>query len=145
MQECLAGKHFLTLLLPSPCLVTLFPLPSSPQHLRLLRHPNIVRYLDSETTPEFISIKTEIVVPLSSTLEDQHWEGLVRGWRDVAHGLEFLHYRVRQKREVGGGRAGEGSNAACVCVCVRPHRLVSPTTTSMLAVSLWVEAVASGS
>ena len=41
-------------------------------------------------------MKTEVVVPLCSTLADQHWEGLVRGWRDVAHGLEFLHYKVNQ-------------------------------------------------
>ena len=64
------------------------------QHLRLLRHPNIVKFLDSEVTPEFISMKTEVIVPLSSTLASQQWEGLVRGWRDVAHGLEFLHYKV---------------------------------------------------
>ena len=39
-------------------------------------------------------MKTEVVVPLISTLVGQQWEGLVRGWRDVAHGLEFLHYKV---------------------------------------------------
>ena len=60
-------------------------------------------------------MKTEVVVPLCSTLADQHWEGLVRGWRDVAHGLEFLHYKVNQMVQLwycswstGGGSGDDG-------------------------------------
>lgn len=40
---------------------------------------------------------TELVVPLSQMLPSYKLEGLVKGWRDIATGLGFLHDPVRKK------------------------------------------------
>lgn len=65
------------------------------QHLRLLRHPNILKFLSCEVSHDYIAMVTEPVAPVSRVLEHMCVEGLVMGWRGVALGLSFLHDKVR--------------------------------------------------
>ena len=69
---------------------TCFPV----QHLRLLRHPNILKFLSCELSRDYITMATEPVIPLNQLLEKMCMEGLVMGWRGVAQGLIFLHDKV---------------------------------------------------
>ena len=72
-----------------------FVLTCSPlQHLRLLRHPNILKFLSCELSHDHITMATEPVIPLNQLLERMCMEGLVMGWRGVAQGLIFLHDKV---------------------------------------------------
>lgn len=64
------------------------------QHLRLLRHPNILKFLSCELSRDCITMATEPVIPLNQLLEKMCMEGLVMGWRGVAQGLIFLHDKV---------------------------------------------------
>ena len=64
------------------------------QHLRLLRHPNILKFLSCELSHDYITMATEPVIPLNQLLERMCMEGLVMGWRGVAQGLIFLHDKV---------------------------------------------------
>ena len=67
---------------------------SPPQHLRVLRHPNILKFLKCDLTPDYIVMITEPVVPLCRVLEGLCVEGMVIGWRELAQGLIFLHSKV---------------------------------------------------
>jgi len=64
------------------------------QKLRILRHPNILKFLECETTPDVITMVTEPVAPLLRTLKEMSLEGVVMGWRGVGAGLSFLHDKV---------------------------------------------------
>ena len=66
----------------------------TPQHLLLLRHPNIIKYLDSEMSDDQIVMVTEPVVPLPLALQDTNMDTAVMGWRGVASGLDFLHRKA---------------------------------------------------
>ena len=106
---------FLPPSLPPPHSLSLsLSLPQSFQHLRLMRHPNIVKFLQSNTSHDRIVMVTEPVVPLHHALEGMNSEALVLGWRGVAIALHFLHSKVRLEAAcVGGGRL-----CVCVCMCV---------------------------
>ena len=66
------------------------------QHLRLLRHPNIIKYLDSEDTSSQIVLVTEPVVPVLRSLEGATAvDSVVMGLRGLAAGLDFLHQKAR--------------------------------------------------
>ena len=54
------------------------------QHLRLLRHPNVVKFLGTQESYDQLMIVTEPVIPVSRVLEEMSVEGLVMGWRGVA-------------------------------------------------------------
>lgn len=59
--------------------------------MRVLRHPNLLKFLDCGIEPDLITLITEPVVPLLRTLQDMSMEGVVMGWRGVGSGLSFLH------------------------------------------------------
>lgn len=60
-----------------------------------MRHPNIVKFLESEVTPEQILLVTEPVVPVLRSLEGVTTiDSVVMGWRGLGAGLDFLHRKV---------------------------------------------------
>ena len=65
------------------------------QHLRLLRHPNIVKFLGNQQSSDQLMIVTEPVIPVVRVLEGLSVEGLVMGWRGVACALDFLHGKAK--------------------------------------------------
>ena len=65
------------------------------QHLRLLRHPNIVKFLGTQKLSDQLMIVTEPVIPVIRVLEGMSVEGLVMGWRGVACALDFLHGKAK--------------------------------------------------
>ncbi len=64
------------------------------QHLRLLRHPNILKYIGSEVSMDAITMVTEPVFPVLYVLSDASLECVVMGWRGLANGLTFLHTKA---------------------------------------------------
>lgn len=78
------------------------------QHLRVLRHPNLLKFLDSEMSHEGIMLVTEPVVPLLHMLKDASVEAVVVGWRGVGAGLSFLHDKA--------GLSHNNLNRSCVYV-----------------------------
>lgn len=64
------------------------------QQLRLLRHPNIIKYLDSEMSHDQIVLITEPLIPVFQVLEGTSIDAVVMGWRGVAAGLDFLHKKA---------------------------------------------------
>ena len=64
------------------------------QSLRVLRHPNILKFLACEATLDGVTVVTEPVLPLFRTLKEMSLEGVVVGWRCVGAGLRFLHDKV---------------------------------------------------
>ena len=65
------------------------------QHLRLLRHPNVVKFLGTQQSYDKLMIVTEPVIPVCRVLEGMSVEGLVMGWRGVACALDFLHGKAK--------------------------------------------------
>eukprot|EP00731_Ephydatia_muelleri_P024806 Em0016g1077a len=65
------------------------------EHLRILRHPNVLKFLGSETSSERVIMMTEVVVPLASVLEKLHTEAVILGWKDLLLALDFLHSRAK--------------------------------------------------
>ena len=65
------------------------------QHLRLLRHPNVVKFLGTQQLYDQLMVVTEPVIPVSQVLEGMSVEGLVMGWRGVACALDFLHDKAK--------------------------------------------------
>lgn len=65
------------------------------EHLRILRHPNVLKFLGSDPPNERILMMTEVVVPLAGVLEKLNTEAVILGWKDILQGLDFLHTRAK--------------------------------------------------
>ena len=76
--------HFITTKPPSPS-----------QYLKILRHPNITRYLSDVSTETDSYLVTESCHPLFLLLEDMDANEICSGLHDIAHAINFLHGQVR--------------------------------------------------
>ena len=63
--------------------------------MRLLHHPNIVKFLDTQQSSDQLMIVTEPDIPVVQVLEGMSVEGLVMGWRGVAYALDCLHGKAK--------------------------------------------------
>ncbi|XP_065885969.1 protein-associating with the carboxyl-terminal domain of ezrin-like [Dysidea avara] len=67
------------------------------QRLRVLRHPNLLKFLSSYECwfdyayDDAIYLLTELVSPLEVVIKSLSDEEMIKGLRDVARGLQFLH------------------------------------------------------
>ena len=69
--------------------------PHSLQHLRLLRHPSIVKFLGCDASHDQILLVTEPVIPVLRALGDTPaMDSVVMGWRGLGAGLDFLHQKA---------------------------------------------------
>jgi len=60
----------------------------------VLRHPNLLKFLSSYAYEEAIYLLTELVSPLEVVIKSIGDEEMIKGLRDVAKGLQFLHETV---------------------------------------------------
>ena len=68
--------------------------------MRLLHHPNIVKFLGTQQSSDQLMIVTEPDIPVVRILEGMSVEGLVMGWSGVACALEFLHGKAKISHNV---------------------------------------------
>ncbi|CAI8053639.1 Protein-associating with the carboxyl-terminal domain of ezrin, partial [Geodia barretti] len=68
---------------------------SGAEHLRLLRHPSIVKFLSYDPSLSPLVMVTEAVLPVWGVVSGMCEEGMVTGWRDIAKGLAFLHDKAK--------------------------------------------------
>ena len=61
----------------------------------MLRHPNLLKFLSSYAYDEAIYLLTELVSPLEVVIKNLDSMEMIKGLRDVARGLQFLHETVR--------------------------------------------------
>ena len=64
------------------------------KRLRVLRHPNVLKFLSSYASEETIYLLTELVSPLEVVIKTLGHDEAIKGFRDVARGLQFLHEKV---------------------------------------------------
>ena len=64
------------------------------QSLKTLRHPSILKYLNSCVDGENIFLIVEFVKPLSQSLNDQSELEICCGLQNVLHALNFIHSKV---------------------------------------------------
>ena len=60
----------------------------------MLRHPNLLKFLSSYAYDDAIYLLTELVSPLEVVIKSLSDEEMIKGLRDVARGLQFLHETV---------------------------------------------------
>ena len=60
----------------------------------MLRHPNLLKFLSSYAYDEAIYLLTDLVSPLEVVIKSLGNEEMIKGLRDVARGLQFLHETV---------------------------------------------------
>lgn len=65
------------------------------QSLKMLRHPNILRYIGAGKSSEGCFLVTEEVTPLASVLDKLSPLEVCAGLSDVLDALMFLHDKVR--------------------------------------------------
>ena len=67
------------------------------KRLRVLRHPNVLKFLSSYASQETIYLLTELASPLDVFIKALGQIEAIKGLRDVATGLQFLHEKVSCK------------------------------------------------
>lgn len=67
------------------------------KRLRILRHPNVLKFLSSYASEETVYLLTELVSPVDIVLKTLRHDEAIKGLRDIARGLQFLHEKVRCK------------------------------------------------
>ena len=67
------------------------------KRLRVLRHPNVLKFLSSYASEDTVYLVTELVSPLEVVVKAMGQDEAIKGLRDVARGLQFLHEKVRCK------------------------------------------------
>ena len=65
------------------------------QSLKMLRHPNILRYIGAGKSSEGCFLVTEQATPLASVLDSLSPLEVCAGLSDVLDALMFLHDKVR--------------------------------------------------
>ena len=60
----------------------------------MLRHPNLIKFLSSYAYDDSIYLLTELVSPLEIVIKSLGYEEMIKGLRDIARGLQFIHETV---------------------------------------------------
>jgi len=60
----------------------------------VLRHPNLIKFLSSYAYDDSIYLLTELVSPLEIVMKNLDYEEMIKGLRDIARGLQFIHETV---------------------------------------------------
>ncbi len=74
------------------------------QHLKVLRHPNILRFLGWTKSVEGHRLVTEPVKPLETCLDTMSAYEVVSGIYDIMQALSFLHDKVNSVRQIMVGK-----------------------------------------
>ena len=61
----------------------------------MLRHPNVLKFLSSYASEETVYLLTELVSPVEVVIKALGQDETIKGFRDVAKGLQFLHEKVK--------------------------------------------------
>lgn len=65
------------------------------KRLRVLRHPNVLKFLSSYASDETVYLLTELVSPVEVVVKVLGRHEAIKGLRDIARGLQFLHEKVK--------------------------------------------------